>query len=502
VTASTDYTYDALYRLTTSTGREHIGQVSQPQPDWDDGPRMNQPLPTDGQAMRNYAENYAYDAVGNILQVVHQAPNNGNWTRTYAYDEPNVPYTNNRLTSTKVGGLTRTYQCNANGDMTQMPHFASMGWDFKDQLHSADLVGGGTAYYIYDASGQRVRKVIERQGGLVEERIYLGAFELYRETLNNTLTLERETLHVMDDERRVAMVETKTVDLSAPQGSLPAAVTRYQLDNHLGSAVLELDENAAIISYEEYYPYGSTSYQAVNSAIEVSLKHYRYTGKERDDESGLYYHGARYYAPWLGRWTACDPAAQTGGFSLFAYAAGNPVRFIDPNGKQDVPDPHGKPAQLTPDQLAQYHQRQQEQQERAEWHRPELRFAREHPTLTRIIEAVQTIGGILLLAQDLQSATSGVSSATLSQPTEAEVEQDQAEVAALSGQSGAPSSSAAASGSQPTAPAAASPPPASPSSPAPTGEGTVDTSLQLQLTPVSTTPPATPVTPSSGAAPQ
>ena len=57
------------------------------------------------------------------------------------------------------------------------------------------------------------------------------------------------------------------------------------------------------------YPYGSTSYQAGRSVAEVSLKRYRYTGKERDEETGLNYHGARYYAPWLGRWTSCDPSA-------------------------------------------------------------------------------------------------------------------------------------------------------------------------------------------------
>ena len=57
-----------------------------------------------------------------------------------------------------------------------------MVWDFKDQLQKVDLGGGGTAYYVYDAGGQRVRKVIEPQNGtLREERIYLGGFEIYRE---------------------------------------------------------------------------------------------------------------------------------------------------------------------------------------------------------------------------------------------------------------------------------------------------------------------------------
>ena len=63
-------------------------------------------------------------------------------------------------------------------------------------------------------------------------------------------------------------------------------------------------------------------------------KRYRYTGKERDEESGLYYHGARYYAPWLGRWVSCDPAGLRGGINLFLYADNSPVLFMDTTGMQ------------------------------------------------------------------------------------------------------------------------------------------------------------------------
>jgi RHS repeat-associated protein len=361
VTASADYTYDALYRLTAATGREHIGQISQPQPDWDDGPRMNQPLPNPNNpvVMRNYSESYSYDAVGNIAKIVHQAingnvmhlPTNGNWTRTYAYDEPHVPYANNRLTSTTVGTVAATYQYNANGDMTQMlPHPSLMQWDFKDQLQatSKQAVNSGTpeiTYYVYDSSGQRMRKVTEGVAAAsvtpvrTKERIYLGGFEIYREYATDGVaaTLERQTLHIMDDKRRVAMVETKTIDQGRPVSS-PTPLIRYQLDNHLGSALLELDDKAAIISYEEYYPYGSTSYQAVNNAIEVSAKRYRYTGKERDEETGLYYHGARYYAPWIGRWTSCDPLSVVNGTNLYQFVLSNPVNHIDKRGMQAQPD--------------------------------------------------------------------------------------------------------------------------------------------------------------------
>ncbi len=85
---------------------------------------------------------------------------------------------------------------------------------------------------------------------------------------------------------RIALVETLTRERGRSQhGAEP--VQRYQLANHLGSACLELDESGALISYEEYSPYGSTTFQA-GSAAEVSLKRYRYTGKERDEENRVY----------------------------------------------------------------------------------------------------------------------------------------------------------------------------------------------------------------------
>jgi len=199
-------------------------------------------------------------------------------------------------------------------------------------VNAADTDGvqhqGERTWYVYDAAGQRVRKVTEQSTGQVKsEHIYLDGFELYRR--NGTNPLVRETLHMMDDKRRIAIVETRT------QGSGRARqqLIRYQHGNHLASVTLELDDRAQIISYEEYTPYGSTSYQAVRSQTEAP-RQYRYCDKERDEETRLYYNGARYYAPWQCRWISCDPQGPTEHVNAYLYVLNNPVIFIDRGGRE------------------------------------------------------------------------------------------------------------------------------------------------------------------------
>lgn len=64
------------------------------------------------------------------------------------------------------------------------------------------------------------------------------------------------------------------------------------------------------------------------------MKRYRFTGRERDEESGLSYHGKRYYVPGLTRWASCDPAGITGGVDLYIYVRDNPLRLTDLSGMQ------------------------------------------------------------------------------------------------------------------------------------------------------------------------
>jgi RHS repeat-associated protein len=67
----------------------------------------------------------------------------------------------------------------------------------------------------------------------------------------------------------------------------------------------------------------------------VQQKRYRYTGKERDDNSGLSYYGARYLAPWLARWISPDSQGADG-LNLYVYVGNNPLKYIDPTGRVKV----------------------------------------------------------------------------------------------------------------------------------------------------------------------
>ena len=343
-----DFRYDAIARLIEATGREHRGQSGRAQTSWNDASWVGLEHPHDGQAMRNYAEQYEYDAVGNVTRLVHRAED-GNWTRRHEYDEESLLETgqvSNRLSRSIVGDQVEAFAYDAHGSVVSMPHLAQIGWDFMGQLYQADLGGGGTAYYVYDGAGQRVRKVIERQSGTRQkERIYLSGFEVYREYDGGTdaVALERETLHVSDDKRRIALVESR---LSDNEGSAERIV-RFQLGDHLESASLELDDAGRLISYEEYHPYGTTSYQAARSGLDVASKRYRYTNRERDEESGFSYHGARYYAPWVGRWISPDPAGLIDGSNLYRYARSNPIRFSDTGGMAPK-----SPEQIAVDELS------------------------------------------------------------------------------------------------------------------------------------------------------
>ncbi|HEU5134851.1 MAG TPA: SpvB/TcaC N-terminal domain-containing protein [Steroidobacteraceae bacterium] len=325
------HVYDALHRLIEASGRESAALSAAPT-------GFGDPVPVDGfpsdHALRNYTQRYAYDSVGNFESMQHFA-DGGNWTRHYE-----TAVDSNRLMRTWLGndeiGAER-YDYDTHGSMlnlTSVPVAARIRWDWRDMIEGMDLGGGGRASYSYDIGKQRTRKRIERLGGAVEERVYLGGTELYRRySAAGDLVEEIETHHLFVDDQRVLLVDD-IIATDNPTLGTGQQLMRFQHGNHLGSVALELDEEARIIGHEEFHPYGTTAHHLVSRAVRATAKRYRYSGMEKDAESSLSYHGARYCAAHLARWTSVDPAGLRGGQNAYLYGAANPVTYRDPSGTQ------------------------------------------------------------------------------------------------------------------------------------------------------------------------
>lgn len=142
----------------------------------------------------------------------------------------------------------------------------------------------------------------------------------------------------------------KTVTL--PDGTTARERTTYFLTDHLGSTDVEIDENGNVLERSDYLPFGSDRLRIAEGAS--SDDDYGFTGREKDDETGLYYYGARYYDPLLGRFVSSDPALDWIGqedfeekaerslkeylsdpqnLNAYTYALNNPVKHTDPEGE-------------------------------------------------------------------------------------------------------------------------------------------------------------------------
>ncbi|MDG5817066.1 toxin TcdB middle/N-terminal domain-containing protein, partial [Chitinispirillales bacterium ANBcel5] len=309
-----DFVYDALYRLTEAVGREHLGLNNPILSNHDKFKQSILANLNDSHQLAKYRRNYTYDKSGNLTQIKHETKNS---TRSFTRNLV-VASGSNRAIPDSMGSDVAPF-FDLNGNMTALEHLAGIDWNYRDNISKATIIErtGSTddaEYYVYNSGGDRVRKLketLEHGHVVIEEKLYLGGVEIKRIRTESSLTLERFDHHVMDDTSRIAIVNhwikadlLREVDSS---DDLNQNKVRYQYGNHLGSASLELDSEGQLISYEEYFPYGGTSFVVGNSEKEVKLKEYRYTGKERDDATGLYYYGARYYAPWIGRWLSADP---------------------------------------------------------------------------------------------------------------------------------------------------------------------------------------------------
>lgn len=307
------FDYDPIYRLLSATGRECDQAPEAP-------PWMDQPRCTDITRARAYTQRYRYDALGNMQELKHQGAGGGSNRLFAVVDE------NNRLDSMTIGQSNYRYIHDANGNTLSEHQTRQFEWDHSDRLKTFRTQVAGSepsvhAQYLYDAGGMRVKKLVRKQGGQYNVTGYAGGLFEYHRVVQGTTVQENNTLHVMDDQSRIALVRIGT---PFPDDTSPAV--KYHLADHLGSSHVVVGGDGVWLNREEYTPYGETSFGS------FARKRYRFTGKERDEESGLNYHAARYYAPWIARWVSTDPIGIKGGLNPYEYAGSAPMRFTDSQG--------------------------------------------------------------------------------------------------------------------------------------------------------------------------
>ncbi|MGV8889432.1 MAG: RHS repeat-associated core domain-containing protein [Pseudomonas sp.] len=317
-----EFTYDSLYRLHTASG-------------YDDGPPSDipgLPQPTDPNDRRNYTQTYQYDHGGNLIKLSH-VREGANHTRQMFIDP-----VSNRGVRWAEGDADPQFDklFDPHGNLQALQPGQGMQWNARDQLTSVTWVDRGGSdpddaeHYRY-SQGARVFKRQETHTSTTShfhEVRYLPGLEI--RTRDNG-----EELHVITLAGGFGSVRCLHWVTGKPTG-IDNDQLRYTLDDHLGSCLVELDQQAQLISHEGYYPFGATAWMAVRSQIEVAYKFIRYSGKEMD-VSGLYYYGARYYAPWLQRWVSADPAGDVDGLNLYAFVGNNPLSYFDDQGKQRTP---------------------------------------------------------------------------------------------------------------------------------------------------------------------
>ena len=229
-------------------------------------------------------------------------------------------------------------------------------WNSRNQLVSSVDANYSTSY-VYGQDGQRSNKYTQ------------GSETLYFNKMWTLHTDNGNSVYGGQYAKNIYLGETRIVTKLARADQKTAHEEMYKQyyyhSDHLGSASMITDWEGKEYQRVEYTPYGETWVEKTNNSGSEFLP-YRFTGKEVDQETGLYYYGARYLDPKYSMWISTDPAlgeyipemgkgnAKDSGslpgmggvynhinFHLYHYAGNNPVRFVDPDGRQSAYLPGG-----------------------------------------------------------------------------------------------------------------------------------------------------------------
>jgi RHS repeat-associated protein len=170
--------------------------------------------------------------------------------------------------------------------------------------------------FTYDGDGGRVTKTERTTQDAGRTTLYVGS--LFEKDSDGT-----QRKHIFAGVNRVCSL---TQDAGRTTQD-----ARYFHSDHLGSSNVITDSTGAQVGFTEFTPFGSTFRQT--GAYDPKHK---FTGKELDDSTGLYYYGARYYDPQLGRFISADTIVQAPydpqSLNRYSYCRNNPINYIDPTG--------------------------------------------------------------------------------------------------------------------------------------------------------------------------
>ncbi|MBO8131425.1 MAG: DNRLRE domain-containing protein [Candidatus Marinimicrobia bacterium] len=222
---------------------------------------------------------YSYDRNGNITRM---------GDRTFS-----ISSTSNRITSSG-------YRYDANGNMTRH-NGRLVEYNWRGQM--VRYVLGYNINSSYDSFGQRVKREF-----YIECVYYITSGQNVLEEYNKKQELE--ALHIYNGISRIATIKGGNI--------------YYVCQDQVMNSRAIVDDVGSVVQERSYYPYGE------KRAASGNISKYQYSGKE-EDPNGLYYFGARYYDPSIGRWLTCDPAGQF--HSPYSYCGNNPLVFVDPDGE-------------------------------------------------------------------------------------------------------------------------------------------------------------------------
>ena len=255
------------------------------------------------------AETYQFDRLGNISQSTGAA--------TYHA-------ITNRLTSRVEPGGNRLFVYDRAGNLVQQTKLSTgevrdFGYDALNRLVSVRQDGALMARYAYDVLGRRIAKRVyssASDGSPGYTRfVYHGENVAFQADSAGDMGLQFTWGLGSDDLRGMRD---------------PGGQGYYVVQDKLGSIRGLLERNATWRASVRFNPYGDVV--AIDSAGPKPPVWYSWTGREYDEETGWFYHRARYYSPLIRRFVQEDPIGHSGGTNLYAYVEGQALESIDPTG--------------------------------------------------------------------------------------------------------------------------------------------------------------------------